>query len=104
MELTIIRLLSSCAHPNEMEGKLHEYARNVSKGFRERIPAHWPPEVRELIGDCWQQDPERRPRMGEVLSRLRKIQESGRIQELDKRVDQQLLAYEAARCCSCVIS
>ena len=104
MELSIIRLLSRCLHPEEMESKLQEYAKKVSTGFRERIPAHWPAGVRELIKDCWNQDPDGRPRMGEVLSRLHAIQETGRIEELDTRIDQQLAAYSAARCCLCVIS
>jgi hypothetical protein len=47
----------------------------VSKeGLRPDIPPSCPPDFAQLMRDCWEQDPERRPRFAQVLERLEKMQ------------------------------
>jgi Protein tyrosine and serine/threonine kinase len=53
------------------------HAERVAGGFRPPMPDSWPPEVRALIGDCWAQDPCKRPSFGKVLQRLQGMQADG---------------------------
>ncbi len=45
------------------------YVARRAAGERERLPARWPPALKQLVSDCWAQDPALRPSFGEVLSR-----------------------------------
>ena len=51
-----------------------DYARRVSEGFRREISRTVPPVIRELISDCWAQDPEARPTAREVHERLASLE------------------------------
>ena len=42
----------------------------VAGGHRHPIPSDWPEDLRRLISDCWQQDPDKRPTSAQVAKRL----------------------------------
>ena len=46
------------------------YAEKVARGYRVPIPARWPEAVRELVAQCWAQDPADRPSMDDVARML----------------------------------
>ena len=46
----------------------------VETGYRMPPPADTPPSVYQIMKDCWNIDPESRPRFSEILRRLRQIQ------------------------------
>lgn len=46
----------------------------VLEGRRLPIPETAPPQVAELIAECWHQDPAKRPKMPAVVERLAKLQ------------------------------
>jgi hypothetical protein len=45
----------------------------VCTGGRMVIPKAWPEALRELIAQCWTQDPQQRPSAADVVERLQKI-------------------------------
>jgi serine/threonine protein kinase len=45
----------------------------IVNGLRPTIPPDCPTEYRELICDCWQGDPKRRPNFEEICRRLNKM-------------------------------
>jgi len=52
-------------------GHLDDVSKKVKKGIRPRIPQNdIPKEFEELMRQCWEQQPERRPNMKEVCLRL----------------------------------
>jgi serine/threonine protein kinase len=55
------------------QAELEAYAARVSRGYRPPIDERWPEPLRALISDCWQQDPRKRPAMGEVVKRLEAV-------------------------------
>ncbi len=57
--------------------ELEAYATRVSQGYRPPTDTKIPLEVRQLIADCWAQDPEARPSMQQVVERMQDIQELG---------------------------
>lgn len=52
------------------------YATRVNSGWRPPMPVEWPDGLRDLIADCWSQQPECRPPMQEVLQRLQALQKT----------------------------
>lgn len=73
---------------NTPEGKQRaalSFSRDVSSGFRRPIPSTWPPALRDVVADCWQQDPKLRPSALEVMERLEDPQLSSAVEEMDMR-------------------
>eukprot|EP00803_Ostreobium_quekettii_P008647 evm.model.scf_300.2 EVM.evm.TU.scf_300.2 scf_300:43408-50945(-) len=103
MELTIVRLLASCTTIGEMQARMQQYSRRVAHGFREPILQHWPPAVRDLISQCWSQDPKQRPTMGVVLEKLADIASSGVVETLDASTDLELEMDKASSSCHCCV-
>lgn len=52
------------------------YATRVNSGWRPPMPVEWPEELRDLIADCWSQQPNCRPSMEEVSQRLQSLQKT----------------------------
>ena len=98
-ELVIVRVLMQARRPSEMNHMLKKHAKSVAKGHREEIPKHWPLPVKQLIQDCWHQQPEARPRMSEVIDRLNHIKEQRCIAEMDQTLA--AISARSAGCCSC---
>jgi serine/threonine protein kinase len=70
-----------------MEGEheqLLDYARQVANGHREPLPSYWPSVVKQLISDCWAQDPIQRPGFKDVMKRLYALKQAGVDQEMDR--------------------
>ncbi|KAG2486096.1 hypothetical protein HYH03_015191 [Edaphochlamys debaryana] len=85
--------ISVAGTEEEVEG----YAARVAQGYRPPLPASWPEAVLELVGQCWAQEPDARPGMGEVRSRLAALAAEGLPQAMDA-------AREAASGgCQCVV-
>lgn len=99
-ELTILKVLMGAEKPSEMQNMLKKHAKSVAKGYRESIPEYWPQPIQLLICDCWHQNPEKRPRMVEVIERLKRVKEQGCIKELDSRIQS---LEKPFGCCSCCI-
>lgn len=59
---------------------LEAYARRVAIGQRPRIPQFFSPALVALVELCWAHDASRRPRMGEVLDLLMKLQGSDELE------------------------
>ncbi|KAG2429957.1 hypothetical protein HYH02_013908 [Chlamydomonas schloesseri] len=72
-------------------------ARYVSEGYRPPLPQRWPDAVKQLISDCWAQDPAARPSMAVVRSRIAGLIASGAPEEMQE----QLTPMSP---CSCTIS
>jgi tRNA A-37 threonylcarbamoyl transferase component Bud32 len=53
-----------------------EIARFVMEGNREKIPKDCPSEFKELIEQCWSQEPNQRPEFQEIVTRLEQMVES----------------------------
>lgn len=100
-ELVIVRVLMQARRPSEMHHMLKKHARSVAKGNREEIPFHWPEPVKALIEACWHQSPDKRPRMGEVIERLRRLKAAGCIADMDQRLAR--MTERMPDCCSCCI-
>ncbi|GFH29521.1 dual specificity protein kinase shkE [Haematococcus lacustris] len=67
-------------HAISLEGtdeEVEAYAERVSNGFRPPIAPHLGPEFQSLLQQCWAQDPATRPRMDQVVQRLRQLQLEG---------------------------
>eukprot|EP01026_Neomeris_dumetosa_P001765 TRINITY_DN10455_c0_g1_i2.p4 TRINITY_DN10455_c0_g1~~TRINITY_DN10455_c0_g1_i2.p4 ORF type:complete len:165 (-),score=15.77 TRINITY_DN10455_c0_g1_i2:583-1077(-) len=80
---------------------LQWYAECVAKGWREKIPESWPPQVGQIIRDCWQQDPLQRPSMNAILQRLNSLENEGIISSWEKQEQAQTtLQCKLCRCCS----
>ena len=47
------------------------FEEKIVGGLRPTIPAKWPLEFRELISDCWQNDPDARPTFEVIVERLK---------------------------------
>lgn len=47
----------------------------VAQGYRRPCPLSWPPELAQLIMDCWAQDADMRPSAAQVTSLLIVTQE-----------------------------
>jgi tRNA A-37 threonylcarbamoyl transferase component Bud32 len=45
----------------------------ATQGQRPTIPSYCPPEWEQLIEDCWQEDPDKRPTFEEIIQRLEKF-------------------------------
>ncbi|KAG2494877.1 hypothetical protein HYH03_007116 [Edaphochlamys debaryana] len=58
--------------------RCEEYASLVAAGYRPARVDCIPEPVWDLITDCWQQDPVRRPHMSTALLRLRRMQQQGK--------------------------
>ena len=50
------------------EAKKH--AKQVALGRRVPLPGDLPPSLAQLVVDCWEQDPLRRPSVSDVVDRL----------------------------------
>lgn len=50
----------------DMVDRVFQYAERVAGGYRQPLPASFPPEVRALISDCWQSNPITRPSAAKV--------------------------------------
>ena len=100
-ELVIVRVLMQARKPSEMHHMLKKHAKSVARGHREEIPQHWPLPVRQLIQDCWHQQPEARPRMSEVIDRLKSIKEQRCIAEMDYTLA--AISARSSGCCSCCV-
>eukprot|EP01026_Neomeris_dumetosa_P027197 TRINITY_DN22113_c0_g1_i1.p1 TRINITY_DN22113_c0_g1~~TRINITY_DN22113_c0_g1_i1.p1 ORF type:complete len:522 (-),score=86.51 TRINITY_DN22113_c0_g1_i1:399-1964(-) len=64
---------------------LSRYAGRISRGWRERIPPWWPLEVQEFVGLCWEQDPQMRPRMSDVVLFLKSLQKEEIVRKMKKK-------------------
>jgi serine/threonine protein kinase len=53
-----------------------EIARFVMEGNREKIPKDCPSDFKELIEQCWSQEPNQRPEFQEIATRLEQMVES----------------------------
>lgn len=54
----------------------HEYENKVIQGDRRpKLPKNWSPELKELLSQCWDANPESRPPMEQVCVRLQEIQQ-----------------------------
>lgn len=54
----------------------HEYEHKVVQGDRRpKFPKNWSPELKELLSQCWDVNPEARPPMEQVYARLQGIQQ-----------------------------
>ena len=51
------------------------YAKGMSQGNRPLMPAAWPPQLRDLVSHCWQQDQQSRPTAAEVIKRLEDLRD-----------------------------
>lgn len=71
--------VSVAGTPEEVEN----YAAKVSEGYRPPIPEHWPESVRQLIGECWHQDPALRPPMARVRERLAAMVQDGTAADME---------------------
>jgi len=80
------------------EATVTAYVRARAEGARERIPTRWPPELRQLVAECWAQEPEDRPDFGQVVSRLRALQKANTLAGMPAR------AGDAAAGACCAIS
>lgn len=102
-QLVMVKVLLLARRPSEMHHMLKKHARSVAKGHREEIPYHWPQAVKELIEDCWHQNPEQRPRMAEVIVRLLALKDQGCIREMDQRLAKE--TEQTSGCCSfCILT
>ena len=45
----------------------------IQQGIREQIPSDCPKPFAEIIKDCWEKDPKKRPSADDILSKLKKI-------------------------------
>ena len=52
-----------------------EFMRSISIGKRPKINSNVPIAYKELIEECWQNDPERRPTFGEIVNNIKNIYE-----------------------------
>jgi len=52
---------------------LVQFARKMGQGQREDIPDTLPPPYRQLIKQCWQEEPTERPAVTDIIQQLRKI-------------------------------
>ncbi|KAG2482383.1 hypothetical protein HYH03_018679 [Edaphochlamys debaryana] len=59
------------------EEEIESYAHKVSTGYRPPIPEAWPDAVRELVAQCWAQEPAQRPPMSDVRARLQALVAAG---------------------------
>lgn len=76
------RRLVSSSLP-DVENPAEDYANRVALGHRPPFTDNMPPELRQLINDCWSGLPKLRPQAGEVVRRLKKMQEAGMAAEMD---------------------
>eukprot|EP00198_Chlamydomonas_reinhardtii_P003389 XP_001692725.1 predicted protein [Chlamydomonas reinhardtii] len=79
------------------EEEVEGYAAKVSEGYRPPLPERWPHHVKQLIADCWAQDPAARPSMAVVRERIAGLIAAGVAQEM-----QEQLTPMAP--CTCIIS
>lgn len=100
--LLIVNVLSRATTPFEMEHELEKHAKKIARGHREEIPSDWPQNLKELIMSCWHQDHQKRPKMKEVILRLRELESSGSISKMEDIFEQQLLkaGKEPRKCCT----
>lgn len=54
---------------------VQQYTLEVCTGMRPPLPKMWPKELRTLFADMWHQDYSKRPSFGELLPRMREIQQ-----------------------------
>lgn len=52
---------------------MQEYATKVENGYRPTFTKKWPEQLAKLISDCWNQNPDARPCMSTVVTRLEEI-------------------------------
>ncbi len=45
-------------------------------GGRPPVPKKWPRELQELLSECWDLEPSRRPRFGEIVQRLQLVRDA----------------------------
>ena len=68
----------------------------VAGGYRHPLPRDWPEELRQLISQCWAQDPEQRPLAADVARRLGRLEEGELFKKWEERQDQSGIAD---KCC-----
>ena len=68
----------------------------VAGGYRHPLPRDWPEELRQLISQCWAQDPEQRPLAADVAARLGRLEEGELFRKWEERQDQ---SGVADKCC-----
>lgn len=56
--------------------KTTEVLEKIPEGFRMSIPESCPKNVFELIEQCWNQDPEKRPSFPEIEKKLKELKEN----------------------------
>ena len=76
-------LWQMASHERPFRGfNVEEFEARVARGGeRPSLPQHWPEGLRELLRDCWQAEPHRRPGFGAVVRRLEALlrQEAGEL-------------------------
>lgn len=93
------RRLLAADYMNTMEwDESKDHAYKVAAGYRPPFPASMPESLRSLIDSCWAGPPELRPRMKEVVRKLREIQKSGELDEMDAKAG--AAAQAAGGCCA----
>ena len=75
----------------------------VAGGYRRPLPSFIPEPLRELITECWAQNPKDRPPITEVVDRLTAFQEAP--QQLSSGAGKSHKGEESANkgCCSCSV-
>ena len=48
-------------------------SRVAQGGERPKCPKRWPPALRNLVQQCWREEPSERPSFGEVATRLESL-------------------------------
>ena len=66
-------LLLVCFSQSYFFGFVQETRDKVKAGYHMPPPADTPPPVCQIMKDCWNFDPEARPRFSEILRRLKQI-------------------------------
>ena len=62
----------------------------VEGGYRPPLKKSWPPQLCALLSEGWHEEPSRRPRMADVVRRLREIIDAAAMKQLKQVHEQQL--------------
>ncbi len=84
--VTLFDIMSDGGEVYPAEWDVRQILTAIARGKRTEIPSTWPPEIAELIRDCWQQEPQLRPTAVEVMERVKKI--GGEKKEIHKESTQ----------------
>ena len=67
----------------QSEQDVRKYTVKVADGWRPELPKQWPVELKQIIRDCWHQDPSSRPSAAHVCHRLEEIRPV--VQSMDRK-------------------